>query len=92
MNIAFNCRNCWVCFATEADDRTAEWVRPCRCKGTTKWVHRSCLQRWIDEKQRGSSNAKVACPQCNTEYLIVYPKAGKYNANSYNKTILANKL
>ena len=59
------------------DDRTAEWVRPCRCRGTTKWVHQMCLQRWIDEKQRGNSNAKVACPQCNTEYLIVFPKVGE---------------
>jgi len=35
-----------------------------------------CLQRWIDEKQRGNSTAKVLCPQCNTEYLIIFPKLG----------------
>ncbi|XP_010766453.1 E3 ubiquitin-protein ligase MARCH5-like, partial [Notothenia coriiceps] len=67
-------RSCWVCFATDEDDRTAEWVRPCRCRGSTKWVHQSCLQRWVDEKQRGNSTARVACPQCNAEYLIVFPK------------------
>ncbi|NWW06313.1 MARH5 ligase, partial [Oreocharis arfaki] len=71
-------RSCWVCFATDEDDRTAEWVRPCRCRGSTKWVHQTCLQRWVDEKQRGNSTARVACPQCNAEYLIVFPKlAGK---------------
>ena len=47
-------RSCWVCFATDEDDRTAEWVRPCRCRGSTKWVHQACLQRWVDEKQRGN--------------------------------------
>uniref|UniRef100_A0AAQ4P5C4 E3 ubiquitin-protein ligase MARCHF5 n=1 Tax=Gasterosteus aculeatus aculeatus TaxID=481459 RepID=A0AAQ4P5C4_GASAC len=67
-------RSCWVCFATDEDDRTAEWVRPCRCRGSTKWVHQACLQRWVDEKQRGNSTARVACPQCNAEYLIVFPK------------------
>ncbi|NXP89375.1 MARH5 ligase, partial [Passerina amoena] len=67
-------RSCWVCFATDEDDRTAEWVRPCRCRGSTKWVHQTCLQRWVDEKQRGNSTARVACPQCNAEYLIVFPK------------------
>ncbi|ELK00913.1 E3 ubiquitin-protein ligase MARCH5 [Pteropus alecto] len=66
--------SCWVCFATDEDDRTAEWVRPCRCRGSTKWVHQACLQRWVDEKQRGNSTARVACPQCNAEYLIVFPK------------------
>ncbi|KAI8423099.1 hypothetical protein MSG28_014182 [Choristoneura fumiferana] len=32
-----NAKSCWVCFATEADDRLAAWVQPCKCKGTTKW-------------------------------------------------------
>lgn len=69
-------QSCWVCFATEEDDTEAAWVRPCRCRGTTKWVHQNCLQRWVDEKQKGNSTAKVACPQCNTEYFILFPKLG----------------
>ncbi|CAH2216393.1 jg23305 [Pararge aegeria aegeria] len=32
-----NAKSCWVCFATEADDRLAAWVQPCKCIGTTKW-------------------------------------------------------
>jgi len=73
-----NRKTCWVCFATEDDDRAAPWVRPCRCKGTSKWVHQQCLQRWVDEKQRGDSTTKVSCPQCNTEYLIIFPKFGPF--------------
>jgi len=63
-------RYCWVCFATDEDDLLAQWVKPCRCRGTTKWVHQACIQRWIDEKQKGNTAAKVTCPQCNTEYTI----------------------
>jgi len=69
-------RYCWVCFATDEDDLTAQWVKPCRCRGTTKWVHQACIQRWIDEKQKGNATAKVSCPQCNTEYCIFYPRQG----------------
>lgn len=69
-------RYCWVCFATDEDDATASWVKPCHCRGTTKWVHQGCIQRWVDEKQRGRAGAHVACPQCNTEYIIVYPNMG----------------
>ncbi|KAJ7305230.1 hypothetical protein JRQ81_011141 [Phrynocephalus forsythii] len=69
-------RHCWVCFATESDDRSAEWVSPCRCKGTTKWIHQACLQRWLDEKQKGNSTGSVSCPQCGTEYHIIFPKLG----------------
>ncbi len=71
-------RHCWVCFATEKEDRAAEWVSPCRCKGCTKWIHQSCLQRWLDEKQKGNSGGAVNCPQCGTEYRIVFPKMGEY--------------
>ncbi|XP_038240705.1 E3 ubiquitin-protein ligase MARCHF5-like [Dermochelys coriacea] len=69
-------RHCWVCFTTEHEDRAAEWVCPCRCKGSTKWIHQACLQRWLDEKQKGNSTGSVSCPQCGTEYRIVFPKLG----------------
>lgn len=69
-------KHCWVCFATERDDHSAEWVSPCRCKGCTKWIHQACLQRWLDEKQKGNSGGAVNCPQCGTEYHITFPKMG----------------
>ncbi|XP_077970295.1 E3 ubiquitin-protein ligase MARCHF5-like isoform X2 [Styela clava] len=69
-------RSCWVCFGTD-DDEHMKWVKPCRCKGTTMWVHHACLMRWIDEKQKGHSFTKVKCPQCNTEYVVVFPPFGK---------------
>jgi len=69
-------RTCWVCFATDEDEPYSKWVRPCRCKGTTKWVHSYCLQRWVDEKQHGNPTVQVYCPQCNTEYSIKYPALG----------------
>lgn len=69
-------KHCWVCFATEKDDYGAEWVSPCRCKGCTKWIHQECLQRWLDEKQKGNGGTAVCCPQCNTEYRIFFPKIG----------------
>ena len=69
-------RTCWVCFATDDDDNDAEWVHPCNCRGTTKWVHQTCIQRWVDEKQKGNPAGRVTCPQCGTEYLILLPSVG----------------
>lgn len=69
---------CWICFATEEDNRQAEWVKPCQCRGTTKWVHQSCLYRWIDEKQKGNHRRSVICQQCQTEYIIVFPEVGRF--------------
>lgn len=67
---------CWVCFGTEVDDQLAAWVQPCNCIGTIQWVHQKCLQRWVDEKQRGDISRKVMCPQCKAEYIVVYPAMG----------------
>eukprot|EP00088_Acartia_fossae_P030250 TRINITY_DN3121_c0_g1_i2.p1 TRINITY_DN3121_c0_g1~~TRINITY_DN3121_c0_g1_i2.p1 ORF type:complete len:571 (+),score=117.69 TRINITY_DN3121_c0_g1_i2:574-2286(+) len=69
-------RQCWVCFASDEDDPVAVWVHPCRCSGTTKWVHLVCLQRWVDEKQKGNNVANVSCPNCGTEYVIRFPPSG----------------
>lgn len=41
------------------------------------YVHQNCIQMWIDEKQKYSSGAKVSCPQCKTEYILLFPPFGK---------------
>ncbi|XP_055902373.1 E3 ubiquitin-protein ligase MARCHF5 [Eupeodes corollae] len=71
-------RSCWICFSTDDDNKLAAWVQPCKCRGTTKWVHQSCLYRWVDEKQKGNALRSVSCQQCQTEYIIVFPHMGKF--------------
>lgn len=68
-------RLCWVCFGTEQDDDDSDvvWICPCQCKGTMKWVHEECLQRWIDEKQKRSNSLRVSCSQCKTHYILSFP-------------------
>lgn len=72
----FRGKCCWVCFATEEDEPHAKWIKPCLCRGSARWVHVFCLQRWIDEKQANNPTVRVYCPQCNTEYKIKYPSFG----------------
>ncbi|XP_039497345.1 E3 ubiquitin-protein ligase MARCHF5 [Drosophila santomea] len=67
-------RTCWICFANREDNRRAKWVHPCQCRGATKWAHQSCLYRWIDEKQQGNHRRALVCQQCQTEYIIVFPR------------------
>lgn len=44
-------------------------------------VHRSCLNRFIDEKRKAYFDDRVKCPQCNTKYIIKVPKMGKLFEN-----------
>ena len=50
------------------------WYLLFRCSGTTKWVHQACIQRWVDEKQKGNTTLSVECPQCGTAYVIRFPR------------------
>src|SRR5690606_3211979 len=77
-------RQCWICFSEEQYDKSTysdkNWVKPCKCKGTTQWVHQKCILDWIFSKvqhnpQNTNSSSflvipKVQCPQCHYEYKI----------------------
>jgi len=69
-------RRCWVCFAAEDDEDAPddEWLHPCVCKRSMKWVHNMCLNRWVDEKQNGNAFLPVKCPFCLTPYEFEYPE------------------
>ena len=41
-------------------------IAPCRCAGTSKWVHRKCIERWIRECD--NELAKKKCMECTHEY------------------------
>lgn len=50
---------CRICY----DESLKEpLICPCKCSGSIKWVHESCLKKWID-----LSN-KTQCPQCKYQY------------------------
>ena len=69
---------CWICYALEHEDNPPQrWIRPCRCRGSSKWVHQSCLQHWLDESQRLDLNAPVACRMCGYQYVVEYPPPGE---------------
>ncbi len=64
-------KECRICFETENAD---DMFSPCRCAGTSKYVHRACLQRWRDTNREGPGFVK--CMECNWKYLTdnKYPK------------------
>ena len=78
-NVPRNSDSCWICYMSyeeeERESYSAQrvWVAPCKCKGTSMWVHQECLQTWIDEKQKGDASHLVRCHQCHTGYRYKFP-------------------
>ena len=50
-----NVKTCWICFESSSD--VSHWIEPCRCIGSTRWVHHSCLSQWIDRAEQSSSDS-----------------------------------
>lgn len=58
-------KSCWVCFATEADDKLAAWVQPCKCIGTTKWASSLCFFSHESQGVRRFMTEDVASPNAS---------------------------
>ncbi|SPO19904.1 uncharacterized protein UTRI_00303_B [Ustilago trichophora] len=62
---------CRICLESASSDLSGgeslgRLLSPCRCKGTMKYVHATCLDQWRAASARSSS--AVACDQCGAPY------------------------
>jgi len=58
------CRICFESHSTHEDPL----ISPCLCNGTSKWVHKSCIQHWRDVNRETSAFSK--CRECGYAYNI----------------------
>ncbi|CAI9267659.1 unnamed protein product [Lactuca saligna] len=54
---------CRICLDTEGDDLIA----PCHCRGTQKYVHRSCLDNWRSTRE---GFAFSHCTECRAVFIL----------------------
>lgn len=62
MNI-FTCRIC-----LEDESTTDNFIVPCKCKGTAKYIHRHCLDKW--RATTSNREAFTHCTTCNFRFII----------------------
>ena len=55
---------CRICLD---DDHVRNMISPCSCSGTSKFVHRACLDEW--RAQERVPSAFTHCPTCHFEYI-----------------------
>ncbi|MFH4974349.1 hypothetical protein AB6A40_001058 [Gnathostoma spinigerum] len=54
-----------VCKFCYSDETVSEWLSPCRCSGSIKWVHSSCLDKWFS---KASVFQQSQCMTCKYHY------------------------
>ena len=58
---------CRICFEQE-EDEDDPLIAPCKCKGASKYVHRSCLDKW---RSTSRDSAWSRCDVCLHPYTIL---------------------
>ena len=59
-------RTCRICLEDELS--RDEVIAPCQCAGSSKWVHRECLDRWRTTRE---DKAFSRCTECLAEYTMM---------------------
>ena len=69
---------CRICFNEENNGLSDELLKPCKCKSSC--VHRSCLNKWIQDSM--NPTALTHCEVCHAEfqYEVIASKKEKYIA------------
>ncbi|VDM49239.1 unnamed protein product [Toxocara canis] len=57
-NESLESRACKFCYSEES---IGEWLCPCKCSGSIKWVHASCFERWLRNAPLGQQTQCITC-------------------------------
>lgn len=57
---------CRVCF--ESSDTRSDFIAPCACNGSQRFVHRHCLNTWLHTCN--TEQCKTRCPSCHSNYTF----------------------
>ena len=69
-------KECRICFESSLDIDD-EFLSPCLCNGTSKYIHKKCLERWISTTD--NLKARKKCMACNAKYQTIK----KFASESY---------
>jgi hypothetical protein len=59
-------------------DETGRLIRPCMCKGSSKYVHDACLQAWRHADPGYARRNYWQCPTCGFKYRLARLGTGRF--------------
>lgn len=60
------------------DSEDGRLIRPCKCKGSSKYVHEGCLQRWRHADPGYGRRNYWQCPTCGFQYQLERLRWGRW--------------
>ena len=59
-----------ICRICRVGDPTEDLIAPCACNGSSKFIHRACLDRW--RSLTTNPEHQRVCAECKTEYIATF--------------------
>ena len=63
-------------------------IRPCRCKGSQRYVHEGCLQEWRHADPSYGARNFWQCPTCGFKYRLERMKWGRWISSKMAQMVL----
>ena len=71
-----------------SDPEAGRLLRPCKCKGSSKYVHESCLQAWRHADPEYGKRNYWQCPTCGFRYRLERMQWGRWISSTATQIIL----
>lgn len=79
---------CRICFEEQQENRSL--ISPCKCSGSSKYVHYDCLETW--RNTTSNLDAKKMCMECNASYIIVNKSQLETIKINFDKNIIVRNF
>lgn len=66
---------------TSSDPESGRLIRPCKCSGSSRYVHEGCLQAWRHADPTYGRRNYWECPTCKYRYRLERMRWGRWIAN-----------
>ena len=73
---------CRICFEEEGFNNRHKLIAPCACKGSSKFVHRCCLDQWRSMRE---DKAFASCTECKAKYALIPTVNDSVSTRIYNR-------
>ena len=71
-----------------SDPELGRLLRPCKCKGSSQYVHEGCLQAWRHADPAYGKRNYWHCPTCGFQYRLERMKWGRWISSTVTQAVL----
>jgi hypothetical protein len=71
-----------------SDPSSGRLIRPCKCRGSQKYVHEGCLQEWRHSDSAMGRRTYWECPTCKFRYRLERMRLSRYISSTFTQIVI----